>query len=102
MSKQKLSASVDGELLKAAEAAVARGRSKSVSAWVNDALRLKLAQERRLENLAAFVDAYEADNGTITREEMNQAVQRARSRSVVIRSNPSKKLAVPRKLRASR
>jgi Arc/MetJ-type ribon-helix-helix transcriptional regulator len=102
MNKQRLSASVDAELIEAAESAVARGRSESVSAWVNDALRLKLDQERRLEALAAFVAAYEADYGEITPEEMNQAVRRARSRAVAVRGMPAKKSAVPRKRRGSR
>ena len=47
--RQRLSASVDATLLAAAEAAVARGRAPTLSAWVNDALRLKLEQERRLD-----------------------------------------------------
>jgi Arc/MetJ-type ribon-helix-helix transcriptional regulator len=102
MNKQRLSASVDAELIEAAESAVARGRSESVSAWVNDALRLKLDQERRLEALAAFVAAYETDYGEITAEEMNQAVRRARSRAVAVRELPSKKTAVSRKRRGSR
>lgn len=66
MSKQRLSASVDEELIEAAEKSVARGDSESVSAWVNDALRLKLAQERRLEALAAFIAGYEGEHGEIT------------------------------------
>jgi hypothetical protein len=50
--KQRLSAAVDAELLEAADDAAARGVVQSVSACVNDARRLKLAQERRLEALA--------------------------------------------------
>jgi Arc/MetJ-type ribon-helix-helix transcriptional regulator len=102
MNKQRLSASVDAELIEAAESAVARGHSESVSAWVNDALRLKLDQEHRLEGLAAFVAAYEADYGEITADEMNQAVRQARSRAVAVREMPSKKSTVPRKRRGSR
>ncbi len=86
MSKQRLSASVDRDLLTAVEKAVARGQSDSVSAWVNDALHLKLAQERRLEALAAFVTAYEKEHGEITAEEMQMAARRARQRAVVVRS----------------
>jgi len=102
MNKERLSASVDAELIKAAESAVARGQSESVSAWVNDALRLKLDHDRRLEALAAFVAAYEADHGEITPEEMNQALRRARSRAVAVRELPSEKTAVTRKRRGSR
>ncbi len=103
MSKQRLSASVDAELIAAAEDAVARGRSESVSAWVNDALRLKRDQERRLEALASFITAYEADHGEITPDEIKQAVRRARSRSVAVREmEPVRKAPLAHKSRRSR
>jgi Arc/MetJ-type ribon-helix-helix transcriptional regulator len=87
--KQRLSASVDAELIEAAEAAVAGGRFESVSAWVNEALRLKLEQDRRLEALATFVAAYEAEHGEITAAEMRLAARRARARAVVVRPMPT-------------
>lgn len=83
--KQRLSASVDADLIEAAADAVARGRIDSVSRWVNEALRLKLAQDRRLEALAAFVAAYEAEHGTITAEEMRAAARRARAAATPVR-----------------
>ena len=83
--KRRLSASVDADLIAAAEDAVTRGRFDSVSAWVNEALRLKLAQDRRLEALAAFVGAYEAEHGEITLEEMRLAARRTRARAVSVR-----------------
>ena len=76
---------MDGDLIEAAERAVARGRSDSVSAWVNEALRLKVAHERRLEALASFMAAYEAEHGEITPEEMRAATRRARARTVTVR-----------------
>ena len=84
-SKERLSASVDGDLIEAAEDAVARGRFDSVSAWVNDALRLKLVHDRRLEALAAFVGAYEAEHGEIADEEIHAAARRARGRAMTVR-----------------
>jgi Arc/MetJ-type ribon-helix-helix transcriptional regulator len=102
MNKQRLSASVDGELIAAAENAVARGRSESVSAWVNDALRLKLDHDRRLEALATFIVAYEAEHGEITPEEMKQAVRRARSRAIPVRATPMKKTSSRLRQRKSR
>jgi Arc/MetJ-type ribon-helix-helix transcriptional regulator len=83
--KQRLSASVDADLIEAAEAAVAGGRFDSVSAWVNDALRLKLEQDRRLQALGAFVAAYEVEHGEITPEEIRDAARRARGRAVTVR-----------------
>lgn len=93
MPKQRLSASVDEELIEAAEKSVARGDSESVSAWVNDALRLKLAQERRLEALAAFIAAYEAEHGEITPEEMRMAARRAQANAVIVRGPGAQKRA---------
>ena len=78
MSKRRLSVLVDAELIEAANSAVSHGRSESISAWVNDALRLKLRHQSQLESLAAFIGTYEADHGKITPGEMNQAVRRAR------------------------
>jgi hypothetical protein len=70
MSKVRLSASVDAQWVAAAEAAVAKGRLESVSAWVNEALRWKAEQDRRLDALGAFIAAYEDEHGQITPEEM--------------------------------
>jgi len=86
--KERLSASVDSELIRAAEAAVKRGLSVSVSAWVNDALRLKLEHERRLDALADFVTAYEKEHGEISSEEIRMATRRARARAIAVRGLP--------------
>ena len=84
--KQRLSASVDADLLRAAEAAAKRGQVPTVSAWVNDALRLKLEHDQRLQALDAFIDAFEAEHGVITADEMARAARRARSRAVPVRA----------------
>ncbi|MBJ7471635.1 MAG: ribbon-helix-helix protein, CopG family [Solirubrobacteraceae bacterium] len=57
--KRRLSASIDEELLAAAERAVAEGRAPSVSALVEEALAERMAQVRRLEaaeELFAWID----------------------------------------------
>jgi Arc/MetJ-type ribon-helix-helix transcriptional regulator len=95
--KQRLSASVDADLIQAAEAAVARGRFDSVSAWVNEALRMKLEQDRRLEALGTFVASYEAEHGEITADEIRDATRRARARAIIVRPMPTK--ALPRAAR---
>jgi len=56
-----------------------------MSAWVNDALRLKLDHDRRLRGIGDFIAAYEAEHGEITEEEMEAAVRRARERAIVVR-----------------
>lgn len=85
--KRRLSASVDSDLLQAAQAAVGEGRAESISAWVNDALRLKAEHEGRLEALDAFLADYEAKHGAITNAEIDDAVRRARGRATVVRSS---------------
>lgn len=99
MSKQRLSATVDSDLIDAAEAAVTHGLADSVSAWVNDALRLKLAHEQRLEALARFIASYEDTHGTITAEEIQKATGRARRRALDVR--PSR-VKLPRTSRRGR
>ena len=89
--KERLSASVDSLLIRAAEQAVKRGLATSVSAWVNDALQLKLAQEQRLESLAGFVAAYEKDHGEISSEEIRLATRRARAKAIAARGFPEEK-----------
>lgn len=85
--KRRLSASVDAEALAVAEAAVARGETDSVSAWVNDALHLKAEHDRRLAVLAALIREYEAEHGVITEQEMQQASRRARAEAIVVRGS---------------
>jgi len=99
--KQRLSASVDAELIEAVEEAVSRGGVDSVSAWVNEALRLKLAKDRRLEALAAFIADYEARHGEITDEEIRHATRRARASAVSVRGIRGKE-SVARRRKAAR
>ena len=82
--KRRMSASVDADVLGAAERALRRG--ETLSAWVNEALRLKLEHDRRLEALAAFIAAHEAEHGEITEEEMRAVSRRARARAISVRS----------------
>lgn len=89
--KQRLSASVDAELIAAAEEAVAHGKAASVSAWVNEALRLKIEHDRRLSALRSFVAAYELEHGEISQEEMHMATRRARARAISARALPPAK-----------
>jgi Arc/MetJ-type ribon-helix-helix transcriptional regulator len=89
--KQRLSASVDADLMAAAQDAVAHGRAGSMSAWVNDALRLKADQDRRLRALDEFLAAFEAEHGPISEQEMDEAARAARGRAVVVRGAPEPK-----------
>lgn len=83
--KARLSATVDVDLIAASQAAVAAGEAESVSAWVNDALRLKIEHDRRLRGIDDFIAAYEAEYGEITDKEMDTAYRAARARAIVVR-----------------
>jgi Arc/MetJ-type ribon-helix-helix transcriptional regulator len=93
--KRRLSASVDAELMTVAQQAVTGGRAESISAWVNDALRLKADHDRRLQALDEFLAAYEAEHGEITDDEMRDAARRARERAIVVRGNPEQRSPGP-------
>src|SRR5215211_1823980 len=83
--KQRLSASVDAELIDAAEKAAAQGEVANVSAWVNDAMKLKVEHDRGLAELAAVIADFETEHGDITSAEIEKAVRAARSVAVSVR-----------------
>lgn len=85
--KHRLSASVDADLVTAAEAAIGRGRAPNLSAWVNDALRLKLEHDSRMTALDELLAAYEAKHGVIAADEIAAASRWARARAVVVRGS---------------
>lgn len=91
MTKSRLSASIDSDLLAAAERAVAAGSAENVSAWVNAAMRRQVEHEHRLRALANFVAGYESKHGTITDDEIASATRRARSRAIVVRGRAPKR-----------
>jgi hypothetical protein len=81
---------------------VKRGLAPSVSAWVNDALQLKLDHERRLQSLAEFVSAYESGHGEISSEEIRLATRRARAKAIAVRGRLETKSATIPRRRATR
>jgi hypothetical protein len=91
--KERLSASVDAALMQAAREAVAEGRAPSLSAWINDALRIKCEHDRRMAALSGFVASFEAEFGEISDEEMRDATRSARSRARVVRPKAPKRKA---------
>jgi hypothetical protein len=98
--KQRLSASVDADLLAAAEAAARRGDARTLSAWVNDAFRLKLDHDQRMRALATFIDAYESEHGEISAQEIEQATRAARARALPVRALATRAARTTRKRKA--
>ena len=84
--RQRLSATIEPELLAAGHAAVAAGRAQSVSAWVTAVLRRQVEHERRMTALDDFIREFEAEHGEISDGEIDAASRRARSRAVVVRT----------------
>lgn len=84
--KQRVSASVDADLVTAGQTAVAAGDAENFSAWVNDALRRQADHDRRMRALDEFLAAYEAEHGEITDDELYDATRRARGRAIVVRN----------------
>jgi hypothetical protein len=89
--RERLSATVEADLLAAGRSAVAAGRADSLSAWVNAALRRQAEHDRRMIALDEFLGAYEAEHGVITAADMADAARRARGRAVVVRTPPRKR-----------
>lgn len=86
--RQRLSATVEADLLAAGRAAVRAGRAETLSAWVNDALRRQADHDQRMQALDVFLRAYEAEHGEITEAEMRDATRRTRARAIVVRPPP--------------
>jgi len=85
MSKERLTVTVDPQLVRAGAAAVAEGRVESVSAWVNLALLERAAKDRRLRALADALATYEVTFGAITAEELVAQERADRASARVVR-----------------
>lgn len=83
--KHKLSATVDADVLGAAEAAVREGRVANVSAWVNEAMRRQMDHEQHMRALDDFIAAFESEHGPVTDDDIRRATRLARGRALVVR-----------------
>lgn len=83
--KERLTVTVDPELIEEGYSAVAAGLAESLSSWVNAALAAKVSQDRKLRALAAAVAAYEAQFGEITADEVEAQRRADREAAVVVR-----------------
>lgn len=83
--KERLTITVDRDLVAAGSAAVAAGRAESLSGWVNLAMAERAAKERRLRVMAEAVAMYEADFGPISPAELVAQARADRRAAVVVR-----------------
>lgn len=83
--KQRLTVTVDPELVEASRRAVEAGEADSVSSWVSIALEEKVRRDRKLRLLAAAVADFEREFGEITDEEINAQRRADRQHATVVR-----------------
>lgn len=100
LNKQRLTVTVDPELIEAGQRAVERGQADSVSAWVSAALEDKVRRDRKLELLAAAVADYEKDFGVISAEEIATQRRADREGATVVRGRRQRTQRAPRKAKA--
>lgn len=84
--KQRLTVTVDPDLIEAGQRAIESGQAESVSGWVNAALEEKIERDRKLALLAAAVADYEQEFGAITADEILAQQRADREDAVVVRS----------------
>lgn len=83
--KERLTVTIDPELLEAGQASVSEGRAASLSAWVNRALAERVAKEKRLSALAGAIAAYETEFGEISELEIAEQARADRASARVVR-----------------
>ena len=98
--KERLTVTVDPDLVAAGNQAVAAGLATSLSAWVNEALTARADQDRRLAALAELVAGYEADHGEITEAEIAAQERRDRETATVVRGTGPRQHAPARRRHA--
>jgi hypothetical protein len=81
--KERLTVTIDRELLRAGHAAVASGEADSLSAWVNLALAERAEKERQRAAAEEAIADYEAEFGVMTSKEL--ALQARLDRVAAIR-----------------
>jgi len=86
--KQRLTVTVDPELIEAGQRAVESGQAGSVSGWVSAALEDKIRRDRKLALLAAAVADYENEFGEISAEEIVARRRADRRDAIVVRGRP--------------
>ena len=87
MTRERLSATVEGELLEAGRRRSRKGIRTSVERVGERRARLKADHDRRMRALDEFIAVYEAEHGVISDDEIRQAKRRARARAVVARGS---------------
>lgn len=86
--EQRVSASVDSELVAEVCSPVSEGRAAGICTWVDDAMCPRADHDRLLLSLHDLLSAYEPEHGEISEGEMREASRRARARAIVAAGRP--------------
>ena len=95
--KDRVTVTIDRELILAGSEAVAAGRAESLSGWINLALAERVAKERRLVAMGEAIAAYEAVHGVISERELLEQARADRAAAVVVRGKARKARARARR-----
>lgn len=85
--KQRITVTIDPDLIEAGNRAVAAGQADSLSGWVNEALAERAVRDRKLRSLSAAVADYEAEFGAITAGEIAAQRRADREAATVVRGS---------------
>ena len=83
--KERLTVTVDPEVLAAGNDAVAAGRAASLSGWVNQAMAELAAKERHLVAMGEAIAAYEKAHGAISDREIAAQLRSDLADSITVR-----------------
>src|SRR3954467_5027389 len=83
--KQRLTVTVDPELVEAGKRAVTSGAADSLSEWVNMALSERARRDLQLARLGEAIADFEAEFGEITSQEIADRRRSDREDAVVVR-----------------
>ena len=99
--KQRLTVTVDPDLVEAGTRAVAEGEAESLSGWVSTALAEKVRRDQHLAHLRAAIGDYEAEFGEITADEIAAQQRADREDAIVVRGRPTASGTRARKARSA-
>lgn len=85
MSRKRLSVTVDEQLLDAAQRVVAEGGAPSLSAYVDEALRLSAAEAVRARAHAEHLAWFEATFGPLDSPAVDALIEQARAEAIEVR-----------------
>ena len=89
--KQRVTVTVDPELVEAGNRAVAAGGADSLSGWVSEAMSEKAQRDEKLALLRAAIADYETEFGEITTGELAAQRRADRADAVVVRGGQSRR-----------